>query len=107
LSWRLQLQGVELVFVRGAIVAKRDRATTRGTLAQYYAYGRVDPYLYRRFRSAGVARPTLGATLRSYAGLVARLPLLGQRAQRRKWAHQAGRRAGRLVGSLRARTFYP
>jgi glycosyltransferase involved in cell wall biosynthesis len=107
LSWRLQTRGVELVFVPEAMLAKRDRGGVRATIAQYYAYGLRDPVLYRRYRAAGVPRPRAAPTLRSYLGLLVRLPLLLNRAQRVRWAHQVGRRVGRLVGSVRARTFYP
>ncbi|GMU80021.1 MAG: hypothetical protein AMXMBFR46_28090 [Acidimicrobiia bacterium] len=107
LSWRLQGLGAELTFVPGAAVAKREAPSTGATLRQYFRYGLRDPYLYRDFRDAGVPRPTVWPTVRSYAGIVARLPLLWHRAQRRRWAHQAARRVGRLVGSARAQAWYP
>lgn len=107
LSWRLQRAGVRLEFVPAAAVAKREAATLGATLRQYYRYGRRDPALYRDFRADGVPAPLVGPALRSWAGLVVRLPLLGRARTRRAWAHQAGRRVGRLVGSVQARTWYP
>lgn len=107
LSWRLQLAGARLELVPGAVVAKREAAGLRATLRQYYRYGRRDPFLFRDFRAAGVSRPPVGSTLRSYLGLVARLPVLWRSETRRRFAHQLGRRAGRLVGSYRARAWYP
>jgi len=107
LSWRLQRAGVSLRYVPSAVVAKRRAPTSRDTVRQYYRYGRSDPYLYREFRTAGLAHAPVGATLKSYLGIVARLPLLFDDAQRSRWSAQAGRRAGRLAGSVRAHTFYP
>jgi cellulose synthase/poly-beta-1,6-N-acetylglucosamine synthase-like glycosyltransferase len=107
LSWRLQLLGATLDFVPGAVVAKREAPTFGATARQYFRYGRRDPFLYRQFRAAGVPAPDLRATLTSYAGLFARLPLLWRAESRRRWVHQAARRAGRAVGSLQARAWYP
>jgi glycosyltransferase involved in cell wall biosynthesis len=107
LSWRLQLGGTELVFVRDAVLAKRERRGVCNVVKQYYKYGLCDPILYRRFRGLGVPEPRFTAVLKSYFGLVARLPLLFDRKQRIRWARQIGRRLGRLIGSIRTRTFYP
>lgn len=104
LSWELQLGGVALDFVREAGVAKRRAGSGRATLRQHYRYGMSDPFVVARFRSRGLRHPSFVATARSYAGLIVRLPLLADPVQRRKWIVQAGRRAGRLVGSVRART---
>ena len=106
LSWRLQLAGEQIGFVPDAVVAKRDAPTLSTALRQHYRYGAADPRLYHAFRDRGVAPPNARATARSYAGVVARLPLLGRADQRRKWSHQAGRRAGRVVGSIRSGIAY-
>jgi len=107
LSWRLQLMGAELTFVPGAVVAKRQAPTVRATARQYFRYGLRDPYLYRDFRSRGVPPAPAGPTVKSYLGLVARIPVLWRAPQRDRWIKQLSRRAGRLVGSVRARAFYP
>jgi glycosyltransferase involved in cell wall biosynthesis len=107
LSWRLQLAGADLAFVPGAVVAKREAPSFRTTARQYFRYGARDPFLYRDFRGRGVPRVAVGPTLKSYAGLVARIPLLWRARSRTRWVHQAARRVGRLVGSVRAGAFYP
>jgi glycosyltransferase involved in cell wall biosynthesis len=107
MSWRLQLSGVSLVFVPEAALAKRERGGVRAIVRQYYRYGLADPVLYRRYRSAGVPKPRLVAMLKSYGSLIARLPVLHDDESRVRWARQVGRRAGRLVGSVRERVFYP
>jgi GT2 family glycosyltransferase len=102
LSWQLQLSGVPLGFVPAACVAVRRAAGTFATLRRYYHYGWSDPFLVREFREQGLRSPRFGRTLKSYVGILARLPLLADERQRQRWAAQAGRRAGRLVGSVRA-----
>lgn len=107
LSWRLQREGVELQLVPDAVVAKREVAGFVATVRQYFRYGRRDPFLYRDFGAEGVPRPDWAAVGRSYVGLVARLPFLWRREVRRRFAHQLGRRAGRLAGSFAAGVVYP
>ncbi len=104
LSWRLQLAGARLEWVDDAAVAARRRGSSRALVRRYYAYGLADPELYVEFHDAGVERPTPRSVLWSYLGLVGRLPLLWQAEPRRRWCTQLGRRAGRIVGSARART---
>ncbi len=106
LSFRLRRSGIELAFVASAAIAKRERRGSRMILKQYYAYGLRDPELYRRHRATLIEPPSPAATLRSYAGIVARIPLLWASHQRKLWARQVGRRAGRLVGSVRHRVLY-
>lgn len=107
LSWRLQIAGVALTFVPRAAVAVRMRPSTSAVFRQYYRYGKSDPVLCREFRAAGLSRPAGWPTVKSYLGLVARLPLLFDETQRRRWCSQAGRRVGRLIGSIEARSFCP
>lgn len=107
LSWRFQLSGVGLTYLREARVAAIREGSSLRILRQYYRYGLRDPVLYSEFRERGAPRPSLGAVIRSYLGLVGRLPLLPMAAPRERWLHQAGRRAGRFVGSFRAGCFYP
>jgi glycosyltransferase involved in cell wall biosynthesis len=104
LSWRLQLAGISLRPVPEAQVAVRCRDDARSVLRQYYRYGHDDVVLYREFRDRGVPRQPFGPAARSYLGLVARLPLLRRPDEREAWLHQLGRRSGRLIGSVRART---
>ena len=106
LSFRLLSRGVDLTFVRGAVLGKREREGMWPVLRQYFAYGLCDPELYRRYGGTLLSRPPRIQTARSYAGLVLRLPFLTDEVERKRWAHQAGRRAGRVVGSVRSRTLY-
>jgi glycosyltransferase involved in cell wall biosynthesis len=105
LSWRLQLDGNELVVIPSAVVAVRKRDGAGATLRQYFRYGRSDPLLWREYRDRGLRRPPRWPTARSYLSIIARLPILFLRDRREAWLHQLGRRAGRLVGSVEARAF--
>jgi glycosyltransferase involved in cell wall biosynthesis len=107
LSFRLLDRGIELSFVRDAIVAKRTRSGTLQVVRQYFAYGLCDPELYRRYGRVLVRRPDGREIVRTYLGLFARSVFVWNPRSRTLWARQVGRRAGRLVGSVRARTFYP
>lgn len=107
LSWRLQLRGAALTYVHEAGLARRLRPSAMGVLRQHYQYGRTDPRLFREFRSAGALRPGLWPAAHTYLGLLARLPLVFDATQRMRFLHQLGRRSGRLVGSVRERTWYP
>jgi glycosyltransferase involved in cell wall biosynthesis len=105
LSWRAQLHGVEVAFVLDAIVACR-RDMPRNQFGQYRRYGVYDVALYRAFRRYGVPTPDARDILRSYGGIVLRLPLILHRDVRSKVVRQFGRRVGRLSGSLRWRVLY-
>ncbi len=107
ICWRLQLDGIPLHYATDAIVWKRRRATMRGTMREYYWYGRRDPELMREFDVKRAHRQPPLETTHVYLGLVARLPLLFSETQRERWSAQAGRRYGRIVGSFKTRTFCP
>ena len=106
-SWRVQRLGAHLQFVPELRVAARWKSGMWATLRQYFRYGYGDALLYRRYRRDGARRDALLTLARAYGGIVLRLPLLFGHRQRNRWAHQAGRRAGRLAGSVRYRVLYP
>jgi glycosyltransferase involved in cell wall biosynthesis len=105
-SWLAQLAGFDLKYARGAIVFKHSRPNGRARMRQYYQYGRCDVDLYRRFHQHGVPHPDAAAVLRSYGGIVARIPALFDHDVRERWISQLGRRAGRAVRSVELRTLY-
>ena len=106
-SWRLQQGGHRIEYVREAGLARRLRPNAGSVVRQHFVYGRTDPRLYREFRTFGTPSPEAWPTVRSYLGLIARVPLLLDDTQRMRFLHQLGRRTGRLVGSARERTWYP
>jgi glycosyltransferase involved in cell wall biosynthesis len=104
-SWLVQLSGFSFGYTPTAIVHKRTRGSARDLFVQSYRYGTCDVDLYRRFRHRGAPRPTGRDVIRTYLGLVGRIPALGSRSVRERWLRQAGRRSGRLVASFREQTF--
>ena len=106
-SWRLQIRGHDLGYIPEARVAVRLRAGYRADFRRYFEYGYSDPKVFAEFRTSGMTRPSISALIHTYLGLVARLPLLWEPNVRRKWVTQLGRRAGRLLGSIRYQTWYP
>jgi glycosyltransferase involved in cell wall biosynthesis len=104
LSWRMQLDGIRMEPLADAAVASRVRNRSRAVVRQYYGYGLGDVELARDYRARGLPAQPVTAVIRSWLGLLARIPLLWKPAQRERWLHQLGRRAGRVVGSVRYRT---
>lgn len=105
--WRAQLAGHELGFAPDAIVHQRLKPRLLGLSRQFFAYGKSDAQLYRRFRSLGMPRPA-PAESAGWRWIVKRSPdLFRGTARRGKWTRAAARAAGRLAGSLRYRVFVP
>lgn len=106
-AWRVQLAGLRLVQVPAAFVHYREPATAGAVLRRWYRYGAAQPRLYRRYAAAGLPRDPPRRVLAAWARLVLHAYHLGGGGPaRRRWCRDAGRRAGRLTGSVRARTRY-
>lgn len=106
ISWRAQLAGFTLASVRGAVVRRRLRSTSAALFRQHLGYGMSGAGLYRRFRSAGMARSTVSEALKELGFLVLRSYRLRDRGFRRFWVAVAGHRAGQILGSLRYRVLF-
>jgi GT2 family glycosyltransferase len=111
LAWRLQLAGFRVGACPGAVVRYRTPATAGGELRTWYRYGRNQPRLMARFGVAGLTREPPLRVAGKWAGLVVDAPALLRAgstgdAARRRWCREAGRRAGRVVGSVGAHTVY-
>lgn len=105
--WSAILQGAELHFAREAAVHYRLRPRPRGTFRRQFAIGRAAPSLYRRFAADGMPRSRGREAVRDLARLAVRAPRLATSEDvRLEAARIAGRRLGRLVGSLEHRTRY-
>jgi glycosyltransferase involved in cell wall biosynthesis len=106
LSWRMQLDGISMEALPAAVVASRVRTRSRSVFRQYFGYGVGDVELARDYRARGLPGQSAGAVIRSWLGLVARVPLLWRADQRERWLHQFGRRLGRVVGSVKYRKLW-
>ena len=104
-SWRLQLDGIELHFEPEAVVVYRPRATQRGAWKQHYRYAMGEVALYRKLRLRGMPARDRRTILSHWW-----FALTGWRraspAWRRRWTITTAGQVGRLVGSIRYRTFY-
>lgn len=105
-SWRAQLAGHRLHFAPDAVVHYRLREDTGSTWRRQLKIGRSAPSLYRLFREQGMPRSSAREALREWGWLVAAPPTLWSAERRLRYARTAGRRVGRLRGSLEERTLY-
>jgi glycosyltransferase involved in cell wall biosynthesis len=102
-SWRAQLASYRLRFVPDAVVHQRLPRRLGQLARRFYAYGKSDPALFRRFRDLGMPRPAAEGGA-SWRWLVRRAPDLLRPGERRAhWVRAAARKSGRIVGSARAR----
>ncbi|GMU78816.1 MAG: hypothetical protein AMXMBFR46_16100 [Acidimicrobiia bacterium] len=106
-AWTLQLHGCSLVQEPDGFVHYRRPSTPSVVLRTWYRYGRYQPLLMREFGPAGLRREPLTRVLAGWSRIVLRsYRLLGGDDARREWLRDLGRRAGRVVGSVRTRTLY-
>jgi GT2 family glycosyltransferase len=106
-SWRLQLAGLEMIEAPAALVHKRARRTRSERVLQTYLWGRFEPTLFKRFRSEGMPRPAVRATLRDLAWILVTTPLIWHPRARARWWATAPLHAGRIAGCRQARCWYP
>jgi glycosyltransferase involved in cell wall biosynthesis len=103
-AWRAQLGGYRIGFAPDAVIQLRFRHSIRETARQHFRYGASGAHLHRSFRHAGIPKHDNRDALRRWWKLVKTSPdLFGPRERRGNWIRQASFRAGRLLGSVRAR----
>ncbi len=105
-SWRAQLAGLTIGWAPDAVIDYRYRPTATATFAQGRASGEAMAHLHADFAAQGLRGRPLRSTVRDWAWLVVRLPMLADPARRGTWARRAGQTVGRLEGSVRHRTRY-
>jgi glycosyltransferase involved in cell wall biosynthesis len=107
LAWRLQLAGFTLSDHPEAFVFYREPTGVAGALRKWYRYGRCQVRLYVKHRDAGLpADPPWKAVAKWLLLLATSYRLLRNTPARRVWCRDAGRRAGRLAGSLHDRVLF-
>jgi glycosyltransferase involved in cell wall biosynthesis len=108
LSWSAAQSGLSYRAATGAIVHKRFQPTLGAVARQYYAYGRGDAWLFRRFGAAGMRRRTpreaVGVWIVLVRGAI-RLPW-ARPCVRWRWVVLAAVTAGRIAGSVRHRVLF-
>jgi hypothetical protein len=98
--------GARLQFVPDAVVRIAWRATLPGLYRQGRHYGRGEAYLHKKYRGEGMPASPPREALGEWKALVLRFPRLRTKAQFGNWFRRAGRKVGRLQGSLRHRVPY-
>lgn len=107
LSWEVQLAGTALHYVPNAVYRVRYRRTLRGLFRQGLTGSSYAPLLYRRYRSAGMARRTFTDAGKSWIRLALNLSKARTKGDLAPLALQLGRELGRLRGSLRHHALFP
>ncbi|HMQ30312.1 MAG TPA: glycosyltransferase family 2 protein [Chloroflexaceae bacterium] len=101
--WRAQLAGAELRFVPEAVLHMRFRGDLRALYRQARNYAEYNVLLYKRYRSQGMPVVSLGMSLRSWWGMLARLPRIRDKGSFGLWLWFFAQRVGRLQGCIKYR----
>lgn len=106
-GWRAADLGISVHFVPRAVLFHRMYPTARSVFGSAVWGGIGESGLYRRHRDKGMSRATVAEVIAQYRWLLRRAPraIAGQ-SNRHQWAHHAGKRLGRLIGTVRYRTVY-
>ena len=100
--------GVEPTFVPSAVYHYRARSGARAIYRQSFRYAEAHVLLYREHgRALGACRDPLSRVAKQWLWLALHVLDLGRAGRTEHWLRLAGRRVGRLEGSVRYRTFYP
>lgn len=96
--WRAQLAGHQLIVEPHAIVDRRLRALSWWQVFRLHVRDGIGvAHLYRDFRAAGMPRSALRDVVYDWISI----PALVMTGQRYRAARVAGRRVGRMIGSVR------
>jgi GT2 family glycosyltransferase len=107
LAWRAQLAGLQMYTCVGAFVYHRVPARPVDVFRKWLLYGTYQPLLFAKFRGT-LSRQPVHRALGRWLVLVLTCYrfVLGSADQQRAWCAEAGRRSGRVVGSIRFRSLY-
>lgn len=104
-GWRAHALGITVTMEPRAVLHRRLRGSPWAELRAAVRSGVAEVALYRRHAAAGMPAATTAEAVDQYRWLVRTLPdAVRGRADRFRWAHHAGKRVGRLLGSARERT---
>ena len=100
--WRIQLAGIELHFVKDAVVHYRLRQMLEG-LHQARLWGEYNILLYKKYRPLGMPKLSSKAGVRNWWKLLKKFPQVLSKKDRARWMWKFAWRIGRLQGSLKYR----
>jgi glycosyltransferase involved in cell wall biosynthesis len=106
-GWRAADLGIVVHYEPRAVLYHRMRPTAPSAFRSAVRGGISEPGLYRRHRARGMPRAERGEVVVQWRWLWRRIPqVLSGRCDRHQWAHHAGKRLGRVLGSVRHRSLY-
>ena len=108
-SWRLQLQGYEMIDAPNAVIHYRYRDEQRRATRQTVQYAKAHVHLYKKFARHGMPRWPLSWVISEYRWLLRNAVCWlksGEINRRQEWLQRAAERSGRLLGSIRFRALY-
>lgn len=103
--WRIQLAGVPIHFASDAVVHVRLRTSLGAMCRQARLWGEYNVVLYKKYRRLGMPPLPRLQGLRNLIGTVRRFPRLLPRRTRSEWLWELNWEFGRLMGSLKHRTW--
>jgi len=103
--WRVQLAGFKLHFVPDALIHVRFRNDATATYKQMRQWGEYNVKIYKKFRPLGMPRLPMRRGIRTWLGIVKRLPLLAVKERRTRYLLYVHGRLGRAIGSIKYRVF--
>jgi glycosyltransferase involved in cell wall biosynthesis len=108
LSWNAAQAGLRYTAAARALVHKRFAPNLRAVARQYYAYGRGDAWLFRRFGAAGMRRHAPREVVDVWIALLRGALCLPRSSpcDRRRLLVLAAVTAGRMAGSVRHRVLF-
>jgi glycosyltransferase involved in cell wall biosynthesis len=106
-GWRAADLGISIYHEPRAVLLHRMRPSARAVFRGAIRGGRSEPGLFRLHRDRGMPRAELNEVIVQYRWLWRTIPeVVSGRSDRHHWAHHAGKRVGRVLGSLRHRALY-
>lgn len=105
LCWRVQNSGVPLFFAREAVIHVRLRPSLSAMCRQARLWGEYNVVLYKKYRPLGMPPLPRLQGVRNLVGTLRRFPRLARRRTRSEWLWEASWMVGRIVGSLKYRTW--
>lgn len=104
--WRVQLLGTKLVFAPDAVIHHRLRTSRRKMFRQSRLWGEFNVYLYKKYRPFGMPKLSKKEGVVKFWRLLRRMPYNMKHPERRnQWLRQFAWRFGRIIGSIKYRTF--
>jgi glycosyltransferase involved in cell wall biosynthesis len=106
-SWRVGLAGGTLSFAPEAMMRRRNPVSLGELAVKYFRYGRAATMLYRDFRASGMPPSDVREAASLWRFILRRAPRAVTSYEfRGRWVRIAAGRLGRVVGSVRHRSFY-